>query len=313
MHGATGRLTVVTAPAGWGKTTAVLEWRRRSARSRRFAWLGLDADDSDPARFWTCLVYAVDRALPGRVDDVVRLVAAGHKDMALRLVPHLVNALAASDDPLVLVLDDYQAVASEQVDAQLGFLVEHLPPSAHVVLISRSRPGLALSRLRAQGELTELTAGDLRFSPAETATLLTDVLDLRLPAKDVRALQRRTEGWAAALQLAALSLRRRGDPGAAIRAFTAHDEHLVDYLGAEVLAGLDQELRTFLLQTSVLGRMSASLCNAVTGRDDSVVMLRKVEQHNLFIVPLDDRRRWFRYHHLFADVLRLAACCLVAG
>ena len=244
MSGARGRLTVVTAPAGWGKTTAVLEWRQRTGSARPFGWVALDTDDSDPARFWACVVHAVDRALPGGARGAVGLVDAGRTDIEHLVVPSLVNGIVDAGERLVLVLDDYHAVRSSQVDRQLDLFVELLPPTVHIAIISRDQPTIDLARLRVQGDLTELTAEDLRFSSAEAASFLVDVAGLRLQADDVHALQQRTEGWAAALQLAALSLRvRRGhDASSAIRGFTGRDNHLVDYLGAEVLSGLEVDV-----------------------------------------------------------------------
>jgi LuxR family maltose regulon positive regulatory protein len=255
-------------------------------------------------------VHAIDRALPRGIPDAVRLVDAGRKNIEQLILPSLVNRLVEAGQPLVLVLDDYHAVASDRVNAQLDLLIERMPPGVHLTIISRVRPALDLARLRVQGELTELDAADLRFSTAEAGSLLMDVLGVRLTANDVGALQQRTEGWAAALQLAALSLTvRRGqrgeDAAAAIRRFTGHDEHLVDYLGAEVLNGLDDDLQSFLVQTSILGQMTPALCDAVTGRDDSARMLRRVERGNLFVVRLGTGQQEFRYHRLFADVLRL--------
>ena len=307
VRGARGRLTVVSAPAGWGKTTAVLEWRQRSGAVRSFGWVNLDTDDSDPARFWACVVHAVDRAVPGNIAAAVGLIDAGRTDIEQLVLPSLVNGIVDSGKRLVLVLDDYQSVQSTRVNRQLDLFVELLPPTVHIAIISREQPALDLARLRVQGELTELTVEDLRFSPAEAASLLADVAGLHLKAEDVRALQQRTEGWAAALQLAALSLQvRRGqDATSAIRNFTGRDEHLVDYLGAEVLSGLEDDVQSFLVQTSILSRLSAPLCDAVTGRDDSAQMLDRVERGNLFVVRLDEGHRWFRYHRLFADVLRL--------
>ena len=262
MVGARARLTVVTAPAGWGKTTAVLEWRHRVGSARPFGWVTLDNDDSDPARFWACVVHGVDRALPGSVAAAVRLVDAGRTDIEHLVVPSLLNGIADSGERLILVLDDYQAVQSSQVSRQLDLFVELLPPTVHMTIISRTQPSLDLARLRVQGELTELTAQDLRFSSAEAASFLMDVAGLHLQAADVHALQQRTEGWAAALQLAALSLRvsHSHDAASAIRGFTGRDNHLVDYLGAEVLNGLEDDVQSFLVQTSILSRMSPALC-----------------------------------------------------
>ncbi|HSK25944.1 MAG TPA: LuxR C-terminal-related transcriptional regulator [Jiangellales bacterium] len=302
--GAGGRLTLVSAPAGWGKTTAVLEWQRCAPGTRRFAWVSLDVEDSDPTRFWSYVVRSLATALPHGLEEPLRLARAG-ADPAHVLLPTLVNALSETvADRVVLVLDDYHEVASATVDRQLGFLVDHLPPTLHVVVISRTRPALPLARLRSRGELAEVRAADLRFSRAETAALLVDVLGLGLSTQDVAALQRRTEGWVAALQLAALSISTRATPSAPLEAFSGPHDHLVDYLAAEVLGGLPPELRSFVVRTSVLERLTAPLCDAVTGRDDSALLLDEADRRNLFLVALDDRREWYRYHHLFADALR---------
>ena len=303
--GMPGRLTVVSAPAGWGKTSLVLQWRHRTAGSRRFGWVSLDEDDGDPVRFWAYVVEALAAMFPAVTDEARRLTDGRRTDVRRALVPALVNAVQGAEPPGVLVLDDFHALQSPVVEDQVAFLLDHLPASLHLAIVTRSQPTmLPLARLRADGQLTELRAADLRFSPAETGELLTDVLGLRLAAADVATLQRRTEGWAAALHLAALSLRTRRNPGAAIDGFSGEHDHLVQYLGSEVLGGLDPDLRAWLTQTCVLDRFSAPLCDAVTGRSDSMQLLRRAERANLFVLSLDDRREWFRYHHLFAEVLR---------
>jgi LuxR family maltose regulon positive regulatory protein len=309
VAGESGRLTLVSAPAGWGKSTLVLEWLRR-AGDRRVAWLSLEPDDADPTRFWAYVVHALARALPAEMAATVRLVDGRRLDVDGVLVPSLVNAVdGAAAGRTELVLDDYHCVSSDALDRQVARLVDHLPAGLHLVVLTRVRPALPLARLRARGELCELTARDLRFSPAETRSLLTDTLGLHLAPADVAALHRRTEGWAAALHLAALhlaalSLRSRGDRGRAIATFGAH-EHLVDYLVGEVLSGLDDDLRGFVTETSVLDRLSAPLCEAVTRRPDAGRLLERAEQANLFLLPVDDRGEWYRYHQLFAGVLRL--------
>ncbi|HEX7187810.1 MAG TPA: LuxR C-terminal-related transcriptional regulator [Actinomycetes bacterium] len=304
VQGQSGRLTVVSAPAGWGKTTLLLQWRRRTAGHARFGWVMLDEDDADPSMFWAYVVEALSAMFPDRTAEARRLAGLARIDIRRTLLPSLLNALEGGTDRGVLVLDDYHLVRSPPVQEQLAYFVEHLPASLHLALVTRSEPGFPLARLRERGELTELNAADLRFSAAETGTLLTDVLGLRLGPADLRTLHRRTEGWAAALQLAALSLRTSRDPAKAIDWFSGEHEHLVQYLGSEVLAGLDPQLRAWLTRTAVLDRLCAPLCDAVTGRGDAVEMLHRAEQANLFLLSLDDRHEWFRYHHLFAGVLR---------
>lgn len=319
VAGRSGRLTVVSAPAGWGKTTIVLQWCRRTAvDGTPFGWVSLDEDDSDPMTFWAYVVGALGAMFPGYTSEAQRLAGQGGLDVRARLVPALVNGLAGAPGGGVLVLDDYHAVRSPQVDDQVGFLIDHLPPTLHLAVVTRSEPALPLARLRAQGELTELHAADLRFSPGEAAALLNNVLGLRLGRDDVLTLQQRTEGWAAALHLAALhlaalSLRTGGDATAAIGGFSGEHDHLVQYLGSEVLSRLDPALRSWLTQTSVLDRFCVSLCDAVTGRTDGAEMLRRAEQANLFVIALDDRHDWLRFHHLFAEMLRRELAGAEAG
>jgi LuxR family maltose regulon positive regulatory protein len=304
VAGQSGRLTVISAPAGWGKTTLVLQWRRRTGAGQRFGWVSLDEADSDPTSFWAYVTEALSLMYPGSTSAARRLAGRRRRDLGELLGPALVNGLAGVAEHGVLVLDDYQAVGSPRVDDQLTFLVDHLPDCLHLAVVSRTEPALPLARLRARGELTELHAADLRFTPGEAGHLLTEVLGLRLGRADVLTLQRRTEGWAAALHLAALSLRSSRDPSRSIVGFTGEHEHLVQYLTAEVLGGLDPRLRSWLAETAVLDRFCAPLCDAVTGRDDAEEMLRRAEQANLFVLSLDDRHEWFRYHHLFRDMLR---------
>jgi LuxR family transcriptional regulator, maltose regulon positive regulatory protein len=298
------RLILACAPAGFGKTVLLADWARRGNRS--VAWLSLDAGDNDPARFWRHAVAALDRMRPGMAERAGPLLGPPAPPSFEGLVTALINELAArpGDGELLLVLDDYHLIDTRQVHESLVFLLEHLPPGVHLVLASRSDPPLPLARLRAGGQLAELRAGDLRFTAEEAAALLREAVDGDLPGAAVAALAARTEGWAAGLQLAALSLRGQPDVTAFVAAFSGSHRYVLDYLAGEVLEGQTDQVREFLLETSVLERLSGRLCDAVTGRTDSQAMLEQVERANLFLLPLDEVRGWWRYHHLFADLLR---------
>jgi ATP/maltotriose-dependent transcriptional regulator MalT len=292
-------LVLVCAPAGYGKTVLLADWARRSRHP--VAWLSLDAGDNDPARFWRHLVAAVDRARPGTGGRVAPLLGPPAPSSFQGLVTALINELAA--DEAVVVLDDYHLIGSPQVHESLAFLVEHRPAGICVVLASRSDPPLPLARLRARGQLTEIRAAELRFTPAEAGELLGHAASA-LPDGSVAALAARTEGWAAGLALAALSLRGQDDAAAFVAAFTGSHRYVLDYLAEEVLEGQDEQQRTFLLETSVLDRLSGPLCNAITGREGGQALLEEAERAGLFVIPLDEVRGWWRYHHLFADLLR---------
>jgi LuxR family maltose regulon positive regulatory protein len=296
-------LVLVCAPAGFGKTALLADWVRSG--DRRVAWLSLDAGDNDPVRFWRHVVAALDRARPGIGERVAPLLGPPPSSFE-GLVTALINTLAAQpgEDEIVLVLDDYHLVDAQQVHASLAFLLEHLPPGLRLVLASRSDPRLPLARLRAGGQLAELRTGELRFTAGEAAVLLREATGAELPGAAAAALAARTEGWAAGLQLAALSLRGQADPAGFVAAFSGSHRYVLDYLAGEVLDRQPEEVRAFLLQTSLLERLSGELCDAVTGRAGGQVMLEQVERAGLFLVPLDEVRGWWRYHHLFADLLR---------
>ena len=306
-------LVLVCAPAGYGKTVLLAEWVRRGQHP--VAWLSLDAGDNDPARFWRHTVAALDRARPGIGERMGPLLGPPAPPSFEPLVTALINEVAGqpdADEALLLVLDDYHVISSQLVHESLGFLLEHRPPGLHLALISRSDPPLALARLRARGQLTELRAAELRFTPGEAAALLQQVaaapgaarLDAPLPDAVAAALAARTEGWAAGLQLAGLSLRGQADVDGFVAAFTGSHRYVLDYLAEEVLERQPGRVREFLLQTSVLERLSGELCDAVTGRPGSQALLEQAERAGLFVVPLDEARGWWRYHHLFADLLR---------
>ena len=296
------RLTLVSAPAGFGKTTLVSAWLAACARPA--AWLSLDSRDGDPVRFLTYVVAALRTALPAIGEREARALAAPQPPPAESILTALVNALAMQPDPLVLVLDDYHVVDAPPVDDAVAFLLDHLPPHVHLVITTREDPRLPLARLRARGQMVDVRAADLRFTPAEAAAFLEQATGLALAAADVAALEARTEGWIAGLQLAALSMRGRADVHGFVQAFAGDNRYIVDYLVEEVLARRPDAERAFLLQTSILERLCGDLCAAVTGQAASGEMLAGLERANLFVVALDDRRRWYRYHHLFADVLR---------
>ena len=292
-------LVLVCAPAGYGKTVLLADWAQRSRHL--VAWLSLDAGDNDPARFWRHAVAALDPDRPGIGERVAPLLGPPAPTSFQGLVTALINDLAA--DEVLLVLDDYHLIGSPQVHESLAFLVEHRPAGICVVLASRNDPPLALPRRRARGQLTEIRAADLRFTPAEAGELLQHAASA-LPDASVAALAARTEGWAAGLALAALSLRGHDDAAAFVAAFTGSHRYVLDYLAEEVLDRQDEQLRAFLLETSVLERLSGPLCDAVTGREGSQALLEEAERAGLFLIPLDEVRGWWRYHHLFADLLR---------
>jgi len=300
---ARGRV-LVCAPAGFGKTALLADWARGVGGP--VAWLSLDAGDSDPARFWRYVVAAVDRARPGLAGRMGALLGPPPPRSFEGLVTALVNELAADPGPdeVLLVLDDYHLVDSGPVHESVAFLLENLPPGLRLAMSSRADPPLPLARLRARGQLAELRAADLRFTGQEAADLLGEAAGPGLPAAAVAALVARTEGWAAGLQLAALSLRGQADASGFVAAFGGSHRFVLDYLADEVLDGQPGPVRAFLLETSVLERLSGPLCDAVTGRPGGQVMLAGIERAGLFVVPLDEVRGWWRYHHLFADLLR---------
>ena len=294
----------MSAPAGFGKTTLLTEWLAAARTDGTLvAWLSLDPQDDDPTTFWTYLVSALRTALPEVGAGALALLQSPQSSTDAVLAT-LLNELQTVQDELVLVLDDYHVIDAGDVHDGVAFLLEHLPPQIHLVIATRADPPLPLARLRAGGELVEVRAADLRFAPDEAAAYLGDVMGLTLTAGEVATLEGRTEGWIAALQLAALSMQGRDDVAGFIAGFAGDDRFVVDYLVEEVLQRQPEQVRSFLLQTSVLRRLTGPLCDAVTGRDGGKAMLEALERGNLFLVPLDDRRRWYRYHHLFGDVLR---------
>ncbi len=304
-RGADAKLTLISAPAGFGKTTALVAWLAQAQPRRPVAWLSLDEGDRQPASFLTYVVTALHRAAPSVGAGVLPLLQAAQPPMETVLTTVL-NELRSLPHGLDLVLDDYHLADGPEVAAGTTFLLEHLPPQVHVVLSSRVDPDLALARMRARGELVEVRAADLRFTRDEVSAYFNDTTGLGLTGRDVAVLEERTEGWIAALQLAALSMRGRQDVAAFIDGFAGDDRYIVDYLVEEVLARQPDDVRSFLIETCILDRLSGPLCDAVTARHRAgKAMLEGLDRANLFVVPLDDNRRWYRYHHLFADVLKM--------
>jgi len=301
---ADARLILVAAPAGFGKTTLVAEWLGTVAeRGSTVAWLSLDERDNDPVLFWSYVLAAMQQAAPDLGAGARTLLDSGGVATDIVLAT-LVNELHGVDHDVVLVLDDFHVIERSDIHDGLAYLVDHLPETTQLVITSRADPPLPLARLRAKGELGEVRAADLRFTAEEAADYLNGAMGLALAAADVATLEARTEGWIAALQLAALSMQGRDDVAQFIAGFAGDDRFIVDYLAGEVLHRQPDAVRQFLLQTSVLDRMTGPLCDAVTGTTGGTAMLGSLDRQNLFVIPLDDRREWYRYHHLFADVLR---------
>jgi len=301
-EGTTHELTLVCAPAGFGKTSLLGDWARLGRQP--VSWLSLDGGDSDPARFWRYVAAALDEPRPG-VGQRVDALFQGAQPPLEAVLTVLVNELVEGSEAIVLVLDDYHLVEAPAVHDSLAVLLERLPPQLRLVLASRADLPLPLARLRAGGQLTELREADLRFTREEAAALLRTAVGTELPESAVAVLGDRTEGWAAGLQLAALSLPGHADVSAFVEGFSGSHRYVLDYLTEEVLDRQPQELRAFLLETSILERLSGPLCAAVTGRADSQELLERAERANLFLHPLDEARGWWRYHHLFADLLRV--------
>ena len=298
------KLTLIAAPAGFGKTTLLTEWVAGCRRPA--AWLSLDAGDNDPARFLAYLVATLQTVAPTIGAGVLGVLQSPQSPPTESILTILLNEITTLPDNLLLVLEDYHVIDARPVDDALTFLLEHLPPQMHLVIATREDPSLPLARLRARDQLTELRAADLRFTPSEAAGFLNQVMGLSLSAEDIAALEGRTEGWIAGLQLAALSMRGHQDATRFIQSFTGSHHFVIDYLVEEVLQRQPASVQDFLLRTSILDRLCGPLCDAVlldptaSGR----TTLEYIEHANLFLIPLDDERRWYRYHHLFADLLR---------
>ena len=305
-RGLAAKLTLVSAPAGFGKTTALAQWLAETTQAPggpAVAWVSLDEHDDTPGVFWSYVLAALRRISDDVVTEVLPLLQGSPSTSEAGLAS-LLNDLGALRGDVVIALDDYHAVTAPEIHSAVTYVVDHLPPNVHLVLATRADPPLPLSRLRARGELVEVRSADLRFTRDEADEYLAGSMGLSLQPGDVTTLTERTEGWAAALQLAALSLQDRDDTAQAVAAFAGDDRFVVDFLAEEVLGRQPADVREFLLRTSILSRLSGPLCDAVTGQTGGVARLTALERANLFLVPLDDRRRWYRYHHLFGDVLR---------
>src|SRR5512134_2641208 len=307
-------VTLISAPAGFGKTTLVTEWIASltsdlapagRAEGVRAAWLSLDERDSELARFLIYFISAVQTISPNLGAELLDVLQSAQPSPIESILTTLLNEITAIPDDFLFVLDDYHLTDAKAIDDALTFVVDHLPAQMHLVITTREDPALPIPRLRARNQLIEIRAADLRFTPSEAAEFLNQVMDLELSAKDVAALETRTEGWIAGLQLAALSMKGNRDVAGFIQAFAGDHRYIVDYLVEEVLRRQSEDIRSFLLQTSILDRLNGPLCEAVTLQPGSRARLDQLQRGNLFLIPLDDQRHWYRYHHLFADVLHM--------
>jgi LuxR family transcriptional regulator, maltose regulon positive regulatory protein len=297
----TRRLCLVVAPAGWGKTTLLTEWARQAGD--HVAWLTLDETDDEPHRFWTYVVTSLRTAAPDLGGDALAALRVPGIDPLEIAVPALLNDLSASEARHTLILDDYHLLTDVRIHEAIEYLLSYLSPSLRLVIAARFDPPLPLARMRARGELSEIRAADLRFRATEAAGLVSAVGQVEISLDAVDALVDRTEGWAVGLKLAALTIRSSPDPAGRAAAVRGDDRHIIDFLSSEVLDRLPADRREFLVRTAVLDRLCGSLCDAVLGRTGSAVVLEALERADLFVVPLDAHREWYRYHRLFRDVL----------
>lgn len=300
------KLILLSAPAGYGKTTLASEAIQsvKEAQALRIAWLSLDADDNDPIQFFAYLDEAT-KGIPRQQNSLAEMLQS-QQASPKTLAKSFLNDLISIQEPFLLVLDDYHVIDSQEIDEAMAFLIAKMPQSMTLMMTSRSDPGFPLARLRARGELVEIRADDLRFSKDEAAQFMQEVMGISISDEQISVLGKRTEGWVAGLQMAALSMRDRslGEIDSFVQKFTGSHRYIVDYLLDEVLLNQPAHIRSFLLQTSILRRLCGPLCDAVTGQEDSGELLQALEQNNLFVIPLDDERRWYRYHHLFSEVLQ---------
>jgi LuxR family maltose regulon positive regulatory protein len=303
--GVRGPFTVVSAPAGYGKTTLMSEWHANIGRDFPIAWLSLDVDDNDSNRFLLYLTAALEKIKTGIVNNTNHLFKAPQIPPTEVILTSLINELNVIPYNFALVLDDYHTISNRTIHDVIGFLLDHQPLRMHLIILTRSDPPLPLARLRARNQLVEIRAADLEFNSHEAEIFLSEVMGLKLSASDIAVLETRTEGWIAGLQMAALSMQGRDDSSNFIQSFTGSNRFILDYLAEEVILQQPESIQQFLLQTAILKRLNGSLCDVVTGQSNGKTTLEQIEKANLFLVPLDDERCWYRYHHLFADLLRV--------
>ena len=298
------KLTLVSAPAGYGKTTLIAEWYRALPEGAQSAWLSLDEGDNDLLRFLGHWLAAFQSAAPGLGDKAQSLLELPQLPPVNQLMDDLINDLAAFESPILLTLDDYHTVTNAAIHQAVAHFLNYLPANVHLVMTTRADPYLPLARMRAKGQMTEIRARDLRFTWEEGRQFFGRMPALALTDETLLALDERNEGWAAGLQLAALALQYQSNPAAFVETFRGSHRYVLDYLAEEVIRQLGEQTRAFLIQTSILERFNAEICSFLTDREDSLAVIAQLEQANLFIIPLDDERRWYRYHHLFGDYLR---------
>ena len=298
----TRRLTLVSAPAGYGKSTLAVEWVK--SLDIQVAWLSLDEGDNDPVRFLSYLIHALRQVLPDVGNAALGMLQSPKLPPPQMLLTPLLNEIDGRQAPLVLVIDDYHLIENAAIHPYLSFLIDYQPQQMHTVIASREDPPLPLHRMRARGQLLEVRQEHIIFSMDETTDFLDKALDQRLSADNIAAIRQRTEGWVTGMQLLALSLRKQADANTFIQTFTGSDRFVLDYLFEEVFNLQTEDVQDFLIKTSILDHLSAGVCEAVTGREDSKELLRQLDQANMFILPVDLTETWYRYHHLFLDLLR---------
>jgi LuxR family maltose regulon positive regulatory protein len=295
------KLALIVASAGYGKTALVSEWITQSPM--KVVWFSIDAGDNDPVRFWDYVIAAIQTAYSDIGEQTLTLLHEPQPLPIETILSSLINELSALPDLLTIVLDDYHVIESPAIHEGLAFLVEHMPSQMRLIMTTRTDPPLSLARMRVRSQLLELRSTDLRFSPVQIATFFTDVMGLTLTTDEVMALDNRVEGWIAGLQLAGLALQGKSNPSEFITSFAGDHHYVLDYLGDEILDRQPEAIQQFLMQTSILERLNADLCDTIIGMNESQAVLEHLERHHFFVVALDDKRQWYRYHRLFADFL----------
>jgi len=298
------KLTLVSAPAGYGKTTLITNWLNAFTDTTRTIWLSLEKSDNDAARFLSYWVTAWNRISDTGTENILELLDTPQLPPFQGIFDEIINTLARREDPAIVVLDDYHVITNPLIHEMLEYFLEHQPHQAHLVIVTRSDPPFPLARLRARRQMTEIRASDLRFTEAEAGHFFNQSMQLMLKEEDVLSLETCTEGWAVGLQLAALALKNLPSPQNFVNTFRGSNRYVLDYLAEEVIRQQRDDIRKFLIQTSILERFNADSCEAITGLSNSKALLSELEQANLFLIALDDDRIWYRYHHLFADFLQ---------